>query len=115
MDVLLVLTDGLSPGGRSASAIQLALALLRAEGATVRVFLLNDAVRWAAARSSATPREGPADAISIVVNAGGTVAVSDAGMSDHGMTAGDLVIGTEPTTLSTLAAWCLAADRLMVF
>ncbi len=115
MDVLLVLNDGLSAGSRSESGLQLALALLRAEDATVRVFLLNEAVRWAEVRDSDAPHEGLADAISTVVNAGGLVAVSDVGMSAHGMTPGDLVMGTEPTAMSTLAAWCLAADRLMVF
>jgi sulfur relay (sulfurtransferase) complex TusBCD TusD component (DsrE family) len=31
------------------------------------------------------------------------------------MTPSDLVMGTEATAISTLAAWCLAADRLLVF
>ena len=115
MDVLLVLNDGLSAGGRSESALQLAVALLRAEDATVRVFLLNDAVRWAAVQDADGTQESLADAISTVINAGGIVAVSDVGMSAHGITPSDLVMGTEATAISTLAAWCLAADRLLVF
>lgn len=115
MDVLLVLNDGLSAGGRSESALQLAVALLRAEDATVRVFLLNDAVRWAAAGDPDAHGQGLANAIPTVVSAGGMVAVSDLGMNAHGMTQRDLVMGAESTAISTLAAWCLTADRLMVF
>jgi sulfur relay (sulfurtransferase) complex TusBCD TusD component (DsrE family) len=114
VDVLLVLNDGRSTGGRSEAALELAIALLRAEEATVRVFLLNDAVQWAAGDAHGRS-DVASDPVASVVSAGGVVAVSDVGMSDHGLSPGDLVIGTEPTALSTLAAWCLTSDRLLVF
>lgn len=115
MDLLVILNDGPSPEGRSESALQLASALLRAEDAVVRVFLLHDAVSWAATGTPASNDPQLATAVSTLIHAGGVVAVADEGMREHGMSVGDLVIGAEPAGLSTLAAWCLGADRVLVF
>ena len=115
MDLLLILNDGPSPEGRSERALQLASALLRAEDAVVRVFLLHDAVSWAAARTRTATDPEMATIVSTLIHAGALVAAADEGMREHEMSAADLVIGAEPAGLSTLAAWCLEADRVLVF
>jgi len=115
MNVLVILNDPPASSGRSDDGLRLAAALLRAEDACVRVFLLRDAVSWAVAarRDTATPH--PVSPVSALINSGCVVAVSDTGMRDRDITAGDLVIGAESATTATLAAWCLESDRLLVF
>jgi sulfur relay (sulfurtransferase) complex TusBCD TusD component (DsrE family) len=114
MDVVLILNDGPSAGGRSDTAFRLAMALLRAEDAAVRVFLVGDAVQCAAGVRT-TAAGGLGDAVTTLISAGGVVAVSDAAMREQALAPGDLVIGAEPTAFATLAAWCLASDRILVF
>lgn len=115
MEILFILNDGPSEEGRSESALRLASALLRAEDAVVRVFLSNEAVRLAKVGSSESGAEGPGHDIPSLVNAGAVVAVSDTAMRERRIAPTELVIGAEPASLSTLAAWCLESDRLMVF
>ncbi len=115
MEILLILNDGPSDVGRSEAALQLAAALLRAEGAVVRVYLSNDAVRLATVAVADARAERSGSGITGLVNAGALVAVSDSALRERRIPSSDLVIGAEPAALSTLAAWCLGSDRLMVF
>jgi uncharacterized protein involved in oxidation of intracellular sulfur len=115
MNVLVILNDPPASSGRSDDGLRLAAALLRAEDANVRVFLLRDAVSWAVAapRDAAAPH--PVNPVSALINAGCIVAVSDTGMRDRDIAPADLVIGAESATTATLASWCLESERLLVF
>jgi uncharacterized protein involved in oxidation of intracellular sulfur len=115
MNVLLILNDPPTGSGRSDNGLRVAAALLRAEDANVRLFLLGDAVSWAAAPSRDAAAQHPVNPVSALINTGCVVAVSDVGMRDRGIAQSDLVIGAEPATSSTLAAWCLESERLLVF
>ena len=90
-------------------------ALLRAEDANVRLFLLGEAVSWAAAPAPGGAAPESTSPICALINGGCVVAVSDSGMRDRGLGTDDLVIGAEPASASTLAAWCLESERLLVF
>jgi len=116
MNVLLILNDPPTTPGRSDNGLGVAAALLRTEDANVRLFLLGDAVSWAAAPTpsgGATP--APVSPICGLINGGCVVAVSETGMRDRGLATDDLVMGAEPASASTLAAWCLESERLLVF
>ena len=115
MNVLLILNDPPATPGRSDNGLGVAAALLRAEDADVRLFLLGDAVSWAAAPTRGGAAKASVNPVSALINGGCVVAVSDTGMRDRGLATDDLVIGAEPASASTLAAWCLEAERLLVF
>lgn len=115
MDILLILNDGPSQEGRSESALRLAAALLRAEGAVVRVFLSNEAIRFALVGSPEPGGSAARADVPALVRAGAEVAVSDTALRERRIAPTDLVIGAEPAGFSTMAAWCLESDRLMVF
>ncbi len=115
MNVLLILTDPPGPAGRSETGLRLAMALLHGADTVVRVFLLGDAVRWAEAGAPDGAGHGPGHLVSVLINAGGIVALSASDLHDRGMVPGDLVIGAEPAELTTLAAWCLDSERQCVF
>jgi uncharacterized protein involved in oxidation of intracellular sulfur len=115
MNVLLILNDPPVLAGRSESGLRLAEALLRMEVAVVRVFLLGDAVRGAEAAAAGGEGHGPGYRVSVLINAGAIVAVSASDLRDRRITPGDLVIGAEQAGLATLAAWCMDADRQLVF
>jgi uncharacterized protein involved in oxidation of intracellular sulfur len=115
MDFLLILNDPPASPGRSDNGLRVAAALLRTDDANVRVFLLGDAVSWGAATCRDAAASGPVNPLSALINAGCVVAVSEAAMRDQGIAPNDLVIGAEAAAESTLAAWCLEAERLLVF
>lgn len=115
MNVLLIFNDSPTASGRSDNGLGVAAALLRTEDANVRLFLLGDAVAWAAASTRSGTAQPPVSPVSALINGGCIVAVSEAGMCDHGLDTDDLVIGAEPASASTLAAWCLESERLLVF
>ena len=115
MNVLLIVNDPPGTSRRSDDGLRVAAALLRADDADVRVFLLGDAVAWAATPLPGATPPHAASQVSALINAGCVVAVSDTGLRDRGIAPGDLVIGAESATTSTLAAWVLESERLLVF
>ncbi len=115
MNVLLILNDPPGLAVRSSNGLRLAQTLLHSGDASVHLFFLGDAVRWAEAAAPGGDGDGPGHLVSLVINAGGIVAVSASDMRDRGIVSGDLVIGAEPAELATLAAWCLQSERQFVF
>jgi uncharacterized protein involved in oxidation of intracellular sulfur len=94
--------------------MELALELARAEDLSVRVFLLGATVELARADGLGhTPAQGAA--VGRLVSGGVEVAVSEAEMTARGLPPEDLILGAQPASSSTLAAWTLEADRVLVF
>jgi sulfur relay (sulfurtransferase) complex TusBCD TusD component (DsrE family) len=132
MNVLLILNDPPSPVGHTETALSLSAALARAEGAEVRVFLAGRAVLCAvlapptgagsagagsagAASAGAASADQAREMLCGLISAGVVVGVSEPAMRDHALLPDRLVMGAEPTTVATLAAWCLESERLLVF
>jgi uncharacterized protein involved in oxidation of intracellular sulfur len=111
----LVIVDE-SPDGavRPTHAIDLALELARAEDLNVRLFLLGATVEFARAEGLGRAPTQEA-AVGRLVSGGVEVAVSQAEMTARGLRPEDLIIGAQPASGSTLAAWTIEADRVLVF
>jgi len=115
MNILLILNEPPASSGRSDNGLSVAAALVRTDDADVRIFLLGDAVSWGATRCGTATASSPVNPVSALINAGCIVGVSEAAMRDQGIAPADLVIGAEAASTATLAAWCLEAERLLVF
>ena len=81
---------------------------------SVRVFLLGATVDLARADGPGRASAHGA-AIARLVSGGVELAVSEAEMATRGLRLEDLILGAQPASGSTLAAWTLEADRVLVF
>jgi uncharacterized protein involved in oxidation of intracellular sulfur len=111
----LVIVDESADGVRRAThAMDLALELARAEDLSIRVFLLGATVELARADGpGGTSAQGAT--VERLVGGGVAVAVSEAEMAARELRPEDLILGAQPAPTSTLAAWTLEADRVLVF
>jgi uncharacterized protein involved in oxidation of intracellular sulfur len=111
----LVIVDGSTGDARRAThAIDLALELARADDVSIRVFLLGAMVELAQVDGRGHPTAQGA-ALGRLVVAGVEIAVSEAEMAARGLRSEDLILGAQPASGSSLAAWTLEADRVLVF
>ena len=116
MNALLILNDPPYGTERSYSGLRVAQALVRADDARVRVFLLGDAVSCAKTGQK-TPEGGynTSRMLSGVMAAGAEVRASSSCLDTRGIADAELIIGIERADMAALAEWTTAADRVLVF
>jgi uncharacterized protein involved in oxidation of intracellular sulfur len=113
---LFILNDAPYGTERSYNALRLAGTLSKAEGEEVRLFLLGDAA--ACAKSGQKVPEGYYNIqlmLNRVVRNGGEVGVCGTCMDARGISDGELVEGTQRSTLAALTASTQWADKVVVF
>jgi uncharacterized protein involved in oxidation of intracellular sulfur len=116
MHVLLILNDGPYGTERSYNGLRLALALVKVEGTTVRVFLMADAV--ACAKPGQTTPEGYYNVgrmLKGLTSRGVVVGTCGSCMDARGYTDADLAEGIRRSSMPELAEWTLWADRVVTF
>jgi len=116
VNVLLILND--SPYGteRSYNGLRLAMALAKVEGATVRVFLMADAI--ACAKPGQTTPGGFYNIgrmLRGLTTKGVEVGTCGSCMDARGFTDADLAEGIRRSSMPQLAEWTLAADKVVTF
>lgn len=89
--------------------------LARAEDIVVRVFLRGGAVGLAVADVAGGSGNDGGGAVSRLVSAGIDVAVTESDLAVRDPDRDALVIGAQPASGVTLAAWTIGADRVLVF
>ncbi len=115
MNALVIIDESGAGVSRPIHGMDLAMELARSEGLTVRVYLLGAAVEYAQAGGVGAGSPSVAEHVSRLVSGGVEVAISEMELASRGLRTEDLVIGAQPATLTTLAAWTLDADRVLVF
>lgn len=116
MKYLIILNDPPYGTERSFNGLRLAIALARADGNDVKVFLMGDAV--AGAKAGQAPPAGYYHLermIAAVVRRGGAVGACGTCLDARGIRDPELVDGTRRSTLDELAAWSADADKILVF
>ncbi len=116
MTYLFILNDPPYGTERSYNGLRLAVALARADGNDVKVFLLGDAA--AAAKAGQAPPAGYYHLermVASVVRRGGRVAVCGTCLDARGIRGTELVEGARRSTLDELAEWSAGADKILVF
>lgn len=113
MNILFILNDAPYGSERSYNALRLARALGKQEGESVRVFLMGDAV--ACAKAGQKVPAGYYNAGDMVRMVGGEVGLCGTCLDARGIRDDDVVEGARRSTLSELAAWTAAADKVLVF
>lgn len=116
VELLFILNDPPYGTERSYNALRLADALAARDEIHVRVFLMGDAAACAKAGQKV-----PASYYSLermlggVVRRGGEVAVCGSCMDARGLTDDELVDGVRRGSLSQLACWTAAAEKILTF
>ena len=113
MQTLFILNDAPYGSERSYNGLRLARALAKQEGQAVRVFLMGGAV--ACAKAGQKVPEGYYNAGDMVRMVGGEVALCGTCMTARGMSDTEIVENARRSTLSELASWTAAADKVLVF
>ena len=115
MNALVIVDESGAATRRAIHGMDLALELARSEGLTVRVYLLGAAVELACAGGTGLDSHTVGRTVSRLVSGGVEVAVSETELTARGLRPDDLVVGAQPASGPTLAAWTLDADRILVF
>ena len=115
MNALVIVDGSGATPARAVHGMDLALELARSEGLTVRVYLLGTAVEFACAGGSDATAPDVGRTVSRLVSGGVEVAVSETELSARWLLPDDLVVGAQPASAMTLAAWTLDAERILVF
>lgn len=97
------------------NALRLAIALNEQGGASLKLFLMSDAV--SAALAGQAPAEGYnlRQMLEILLAQGVTIRLCKTCTDARGITALPLIEGIEVGTLPMLAQWTLAADKVLTF
>jgi uncharacterized protein involved in oxidation of intracellular sulfur len=115
MKTLFILNDPPYGTERSYNGLRLAKALSKQAGQQVQVFLMGDAVVCAKAGQKVPEGYYNAGDMVKMVAAAGEVGLCATCLDARGMNDGELVPGAQRRTLADLAAWTVAADKLLVF
>ncbi|MCF5718828.1 DsrE/DsrF/TusD sulfur relay family protein [Aeromonas veronii] len=113
---IVVIANGAPYGSESLfNALRLAIALNEQGGASLKLFLMSDAV--SAALASQAPAEGYnlRQILEILLAQGVTIRLCKTCTDARGITALPLIEGIEVGTLPMLAQWTLAADKVLTF
>jgi uncharacterized protein involved in oxidation of intracellular sulfur len=116
MKILLILNDPPYSTERSYNGLRLAGSLAKANGATVAVFLIGDAV-WCAFAGQTTPSGyyNVERMLKALTTGGARIGVCGTCMDARGIKAEALIEGAHRSSLDELAAWTLEADKVLVF
>jgi uncharacterized protein involved in oxidation of intracellular sulfur len=116
MKYLVILNDPPYGTERSYNGLRLAGSLAKAEGATVKVFLIGDAASCALA-GQMTPNGyyNIERMLKGLVVKGAQIGVCGSCMDARGIKAESLLEGTHRSTMDELTAWTQSADKVLVF
>jgi len=113
---LIILNDPPYGTERSYNGLRLALQLAKAEGVSLRLFLMADAT--SCAKKGQTTPDGYYNLERMLrglVKRGVPVGACGTCMDARGLTEGDLLDGVHRSTMDELAAWTVEADKVIVF
>lgn len=113
---IVVIANGAPYGCESLfNALRLSIALNEQGGASLKLFLMSDAV--SAALADQAPAEGYnlCQMLEILLAQGVTIRLCRTCTDARGITALPLIEGIEVDTLPLLAQWTLAADKVLTF
>lgn len=114
--VLFVVNDPPYGTERAYNAFRLAGSVARREGASVRVFLMGDAVGCAMAGQKLPDGYYKLDRmLGVILRHGGEVGCCGTCMDARGVTEAMLVEGARRSSLDELTDWTLAADLVVTF
>jgi uncharacterized protein involved in oxidation of intracellular sulfur len=113
---LIILNEQPYGGERSYNGLRMAVALLKAQGEEVRIFLIGDASACAK-RGQKVPQGyyNIGDMLGMIVRRGGKVGVCGTCMDARGIGDPELVDDTRRSTMTELAEWHQWADKALVF
>lgn len=116
MKYLVILNDPPYGTERSYNGLRLAGSLAKAEGATVKVFLIGDAATCALA-GQMTPNGyyNIERMLKFLVVKGAQIGVCGSCMDARGIKAESLLEGAHRSTMDELTAWTQEADKVLVF
>jgi len=118
MNVLLILNDAPYGSEKAFNALRLAITLQKEHGetASVRVFLMADAVTCALP-AQATPQGyyNIARMMKSVLRRGGRIKACGTCCEARGIKDAALIDGVEISTMSQLAQWVVEADKVLTF
>ncbi|MBZ6067585.1 DsrE/DsrF/TusD sulfur relay family protein [Aeromonas schubertii] len=113
---IVIIANGAPYGSESLfNALRLSLALAEREGVSLRLFLMSDAV------TAALPGQAPAEGynlrqmLEILLAQQVPVRLCKTCCDGRGLSSLPLIEGVEIGTLSELADWTLAADKVLTF
>jgi len=116
MNALVILNDGPYGNERSYNGLRLALALSSVDDASVRVFLMADAV------ACAKPGQATPDGyynigrmLKSLVNRGVEIGACGSCMDARGYAETDLAGGVVRSSMTRLAEWTIEADKVVTF
>lgn len=112
---LIIINDAPYGNERAYNALRLAGALAGKEGQQVRVFLLADAVACAKAGQKVPEGYYNVQRMLAKVLRSGEVALCGTCMDARGLAESELVEGARRGTMSLLADWTAAAEKVLVF
>jgi uncharacterized protein involved in oxidation of intracellular sulfur len=116
MKYLVILNDPPYGTERSYNGLRLASSLAKAEGATVKVFLIGDAASCALAGQT-TPNGyyNIERMLKVLVVKRAQIGVCGSCMDARGIKAESLIEGAHRSTMEELTAWTQEADKALVF
>jgi uncharacterized protein involved in oxidation of intracellular sulfur len=116
MKILLILNDPPYGTERSYNGLRLAGSLAKANGTTVTVFLIGDAV-WCAFAGQTTPSGyyNVERMLKALTTRGARIGICGTCMDARGIKAEALIEGAHRSSLDELTAWTLEADKVLVF
>ncbi len=116
MKVLIVINDAPYGTEKAYNALRLAMTLGREHEATVRVFLLADAVACALpAQTTPNGYYNIERMLRAVIDSGGAVKACGSCMDARGIAGLERIPGIERATMKDLAAWTVDSDRVLTF
>jgi len=116
MNLLLILNDGPYGTERSYNGLRLAISLAKTENTTVRVFLMADAV--ACAKPGQITPDGYYNIgrmLKSLTGRGVEIGACGTCMDARGYADSDLSEGVHRSSMPELAAWTIAADKVISF
>jgi len=113
---LMILNEAPYGSEHSYNGLRLAIALAKAEGQHLRIFLMGDAASCAKAGQKVPQGYyNVGDMLGMVVRRGAEIGVCGTCMDARGITETELAEGARRGTMAQLAEWTLAADKVLVF
>ena len=116
MNALIIVNDPPYGTERAYNALRLATALAKQGDATVRVFLLADAVACAKrGQQTAKGYYNIANMVRAFLGQGGEIGLCGSCMDARGLGEAEMLEGARRSSMEELAAWTTQADRILTF
>jgi uncharacterized protein involved in oxidation of intracellular sulfur len=114
--ILIILNDAPYGSERTYNGLRLAGTLAKAGGSELRLFLMGDSVTAAKAGQKVPSGYYNVEVmLNAVIRGGAGVALCGTCLDARGITEAEIMQGAQRGTMSQLAEWTTAADRVLVF